>query len=175
MGDLPQVQVDMSELSDLCHLGKILGNPLDLKTIITKTIIDWKVVRGDVEYLELGNCWLLFRFANSGDRQFVWNERPWHIQGELLVLLPWRPRFDTYNEELTSVDLWIRIPKFSPELFNFESARAVLRLNHLGDFVKMEHFMAVRGNLKFARFCVNMDITKTLTSSAMIPRHGGCD
>lgn len=55
----------------------------------------------------MGNNWILLRFANPNDMMLVWSERPWHVQGELFVLQPWRPSFDPYEEEIQRVDLWI--------------------------------------------------------------------
>lgn len=97
MDDLPQVQEDIEELTKTCLLAKVLGDPLDLRTIISRTKADWRMVRGDVEYLEMGNHWLLLRFSNHNDMQIVWNERPWHVQGELLVLQPWIPNFEQFT------------------------------------------------------------------------------
>lgn len=102
----------------------------------------------------------------------MWNERPWHIQGELLVLIPWRPRFDSYEAQITRADLWIRIPSFPTELFNEQSARAFLRLNELGEFIKLEHFTMIENKLKFASICVNVDITRSWISFVAILRNG---
>lgn len=66
-------------------VGKMLGDPLDRRTFISRTKADWKMIRREVEYHELGNQWLLLRFANSADRNLVWDELPWHVQGGLLV------------------------------------------------------------------------------------------
>lgn len=51
LDELPQVQQDIEDLSKSCLLGKILGDPLDMRTIISRTKADWKMVKGDVEYL----------------------------------------------------------------------------------------------------------------------------
>uniref|UniRef100_A0A803KNE4 DUF4283 domain-containing protein n=1 Tax=Chenopodium quinoa TaxID=63459 RepID=A0A803KNE4_CHEQI len=83
LDEQPQVQQDIEELSNTCLFGVLL----DLRTIITRTKANWKLLKGDVEYLEMGNNWILLRFANPNDKQIVWNERAWHVQVEILVLL----------------------------------------------------------------------------------------
>lgn len=110
---MPQVK-DVEELSKSCLIGKMLGKPIDLRTIITRTEVEWKFCKGEI----MGNHWVMIMFANSGDLCFVWCERPWHVQGELFVLQPWRAIFDPYIEELRWVDLWVRIPRFPVELLN---------------------------------------------------------
>lgn len=91
------------------------------------------------------------------------------------MLIPWRPRFDPYREEIIRADLWIRIPNFPLELFNTQSATAFVRLNNLGEFIRLEHFTIIKNKLKFTRICVNIDITTPLPSSASIPRDGVSD
>lgn len=76
------------------------------------------------------------------------------------MLIPWTPRFDPYQANINMVHLRIRIPDFPPELFNEQSARVFLRLNELGEFIKLEHFTIIKNKLKFARICVNVDITR---------------
>ena len=63
----------------------MLGASVDLRTIMFKTKADWK---GDVEYLDMGNNWVMIKFVNPGDLYLVWAERPWHVQGELFVIYP---------------------------------------------------------------------------------------
>lgn len=119
---------------------------------MTKTKNDWKhSLTGDVEYISLPNDWIYMRFRKPADKSFVWAERPWHVQGELLVLIPWRPRFDPYKEKIVRADLWFCIPNFPLELFNIQSARAFVRLNNLGDFIRLEHFTIIKNKLKFTR------------------------
>ena len=52
----------------------------------------------------------MIKFVNPGDLYLVWADRPWHVQGELFVIYPWKPHFDPYVEEIKYVDLWVRIP-----------------------------------------------------------------
>lgn len=109
--DLPQVQGDINMLTNSCLLGKILGELLDFKVIIAKTRSDWKnLIKWEVEYIALGNDWVFFCFLNQSNKSLVWSERPQNVQRELLVLIPWRPTFIPYLEELSRADLLIRIP-----------------------------------------------------------------
>ena len=85
---LPQVKQDISELSKMCLIGKMLYVPLDIRTITAKTKADWKFIKGDVNYLDMGNHWLMFHFANPQDLSLVWSERPWHVQGDFACSVP---------------------------------------------------------------------------------------
>ena len=84
--ELSQVQKNIEELSKSCLLGKMLGEPLDVLTFVSRTKAEWKFVKGDIEFLEMGNHWIMLKFANPNDLFLVWSERPWHVQGELFLL-----------------------------------------------------------------------------------------
>lgn len=38
--DFPQVKKDVEDLSKSCLIGKMLGSPIDLRTIITRTKVE---------------------------------------------------------------------------------------------------------------------------------------
>ena len=44
------------------------------------------------------NNWVLMKFTNPSDLFLLWSERPWHVQGELFVIYPWKAHFDPYVE-----------------------------------------------------------------------------
>ena len=74
LDSLPQVQKDIVELSKSCLFGKMLSAPLDLRTIIASTKADWKIIKGEVDYMQLENGWILLRFANPRDLSLIWSE-----------------------------------------------------------------------------------------------------
>lgn len=51
----PHVQGSMDELIALYWLAKLWGEILPLALIISKTKLDWKHIKGQVEFIELGN------------------------------------------------------------------------------------------------------------------------
>lgn len=79
LDNLPQVQLDIAELSKSCLIGKMLSALVDLRTIIARSKANWRFVKGDIDYLEMGNNLILIRFSNPQDLSLVWSERPWLI------------------------------------------------------------------------------------------------
>jgi len=61
----------MEDLMAFCLLAKLWGKSLTIPLIISKTKLDWKHVKGPVEYIELGNGWVLLRFATMVDKEYV--------------------------------------------------------------------------------------------------------
>jgi len=76
----------MEDLISLCLLGKIWGEAVPLSLIISKTKLDWKHVKGLVEYIDLGNGWVLLKFSTVADQEYVWVNRPWFVKGLSFVL-----------------------------------------------------------------------------------------
>uniref|UniRef100_A0A7C9ABN9 DUF4283 domain-containing protein n=2 Tax=Opuntia streptacantha TaxID=393608 RepID=A0A7C9ABN9_OPUST len=156
-----------ASMSSLCLLGKPWGDPIPLAIIMSKTRKDWGFVRGQLDYLELGNGWILFRFSNLQDIALVWNGRPWHVSGLNLVLRRWEPFFDPYSATIHRIDQWVKITRLPLELWEEDSLKTLLQ--DVGQFIKVDDITLNRSKGKFARVCLNIDITKPLRGSLFLP------
>jgi len=134
---------------------------------MSKTRKDWGFVRGQLDYLELGNGWILFRFSNLQDIALVWNGRPWHVSGLNLVLRRWEPFFDPYSATIHRIDQWVKITRLPLELWEEDSLKTLLQ--DVGQFIKVDDITLNRSKGKFARVCLNIDITKPLRGSLFLP------
>ena len=115
----------------------------------------------------MGNGWLLFRFSNLQDITLVWNGRPWHISGLNLVLRRWEPFFNPYSATIQRIDQWVKITRLPLELWEEESLKQLLQ--DVGHFIKVDDITLNRSKGKFARVCLNIDITKPLRGSLFLP------
>jgi len=79
-----------------------------------------------MDYVDLGNEWILIRFANSQDRELVFGQRPWYVNGLNFVLIPWIPFFCPYGTQITKVDQWVRIPRLPWELWEADYLGEIL-------------------------------------------------
>lgn len=61
----------MEELFALCLLGKVWEEYVPLPAIINKTKSNWKFIKGQVSYVDLGNNWVSFKFATVEDKERV--------------------------------------------------------------------------------------------------------
>lgn len=59
------------DLPTMSLFGKIWGDSIPFHLIRVKTKRDWINVKGQVVYVDMGNGWILFKFANIQDREFV--------------------------------------------------------------------------------------------------------
>ena len=144
---------------------------MPLPAIIHHTHNDWKFIKGQVDYVDLSNEWILLRFANSQDKTLVYDQRPWYLNGLNFILLPWGPFFDPYDIVITRVDQWVRIPRLPLEFWEAEYPRDLVK--HVGEVIKIDQSTLLRLNGKFIRVCVNIDITRPLPDSINVSRVGG--
>jgi len=156
-----------ASMHSLCLLGKPWGESIPLPVVISKTRKDWSFVKGQLDYLDLGNGWILFRFANVQDLNLVWDGRPWHVSGLNLVLRRWEPYFDPFSATIERIDQWIKITRLPLELWEEDIFRTLLA--NVGHFIKMDDITLNRSKGKFARVCLNIDISKPLRGSLFIP------
>jgi len=119
------VSSQMTELVSLRLLAKLWGESVPIPLIISKTKLDWKHVKGMVEYIELGNGWVL-KFSTVSDREYVWFNRPWFVKGLNLVLSLWVPFFDPYSASIKSVDQWVRISHLPWEFWDEQTLTNLL-------------------------------------------------
>jgi len=89
------------DLTTMSLFGKIWGESIPFHLIRVRTKWDWVHVKGQVDYVDMGNGWILFKFFNVHDREYVWSNRPWFVNGLNLVLKPWAP---PYAAKVTHVD-----------------------------------------------------------------------
>jgi len=84
----PQIKAMPSteELIACCLLGKIWGEPVPIPAIIHHTRNEWKFVKGQIEFIDLGNDWLLIRFGNSHDKMLAFDLRPWFVGLSFVVI-----------------------------------------------------------------------------------------
>jgi len=134
---------------------------------MSKTRKDWGFVKGQIDYLDLGNGQILFRFSNLQDITLVWNGQPWHVSGLNLVLRQWEPFFDPFSTTIQRIDQWIKITRLPLELWEEETLKQLLQ--NVGQFIKVDDITLNHSKGKFARVCINIDITKPLRGSLFIP------
>jgi len=71
----------------IVSLGKFGGEFVPLLALIHQTCNNLKFIKGQVDYIDLGNDQILLRFANSQEKFLVYDKRPWYVNGLNLVLL----------------------------------------------------------------------------------------
>ncbi|KAI9100909.1 hypothetical protein K1719_024033 [Acacia pycnantha] len=88
------------------------------------------------------------------------NGGPWLINDAYLNVARWRPEFNPKSAIIESVVAWVRFPDLPAPLFD---KKFLLNLgNVIGKAIKLDIHTAQRARGKFARMCVELDLTKPL-------------
>ncbi|OMO81305.1 reverse transcriptase [Corchorus capsularis] len=148
-----------------CLIVKLLGRNIGFKTLENKVMGLWKPM-GDLELIELGEGYFIAKFYLEDDMKFALEEGPWVIFGHYLTVSRWRPDFRPSEAAIHTTAAWIRFPELPVEFYD---ERFLLALgNTVGKEIKVDrntHF-ASRG--KFARVCVEVDLTKPLVPKVYV-------
>lgn len=99
----------------------------------------------------------------------MWDGRPYHIFGQLLLLKPWKSNFDTATESITQVDMWIRTPNLPVEYISFDVLKTILEWNNLGELIKLDPYTEKKQRLRYARLCINVDLLKIVGNKIVVP------
>ncbi|KAL2896128.1 hypothetical protein RDABS01_037912 [Bienertia sinuspersici] len=87
---------------------------------------------------------------------YVWENRPWFVQGLNFVLLPWSPTFCPYSTPLIRIDQWLRIYLLPIQFWTYDCLSQLL--NPVGAVVRVDPNTLMRKKVRFARVCVSVSI-----------------
>lgn len=161
--DIPNIEEveipDCEKFENLFLIGKLLGESIPLKTIMSKTKADW-TPSGEVQCVDMGNEFILIKFVNEMDCNHVFFNQPWFVQGQIFNLQRWRRDFDPFKEPIASAVTWVRLPSLPVELWGEPILRKLLK--QIGKVIKIDIDSEEVSNGRFAKVCVQVDILKPL-------------
>ncbi|KAJ8422986.1 hypothetical protein Cgig2_013879 [Carnegiea gigantea] len=149
----------------------IWGDLIPIPAIIHKTKKDWYFVKGQVDYIDASNDWLMLRFTTVEDRILVFDQRPWHVNGLNFVVKKWTPFFDSYTASFDRIDQWVRVLRLPWEFWGQTSLTELLK--PVGTMVRVDQNTHLSLKGKFAHVCLNIHITHPLPGSLTIARDEG--
>ncbi|CAN1128862.1 hypothetical protein LINPERHAP2_LOCUS4897 [Linum perenne] len=110
------------------------------------------------------NCFLV-RFTSEVDYTNATFGGPWKIYDYYIAVSHWSPSFNE-EEPVKSILTWVRLPKLPIQYFN---SLAVHRIgNYIGKTVKLDLATSEGARCRYARICVEVDVTKPLLGKFMI-------
>ncbi|KAI9074073.1 hypothetical protein K1719_043965 [Acacia pycnantha] len=138
---------------------KLLGRQLSYGFMVKKLRMLWER-KGSVDVFDLENEFYLVNFQHHDDYMEALIGGPWVIADAYLNVARWSPEFNPKNAQITSVVAWVRLPDLPAPLFD---KNFLLNLgNSIGKAIRLDIHTAKRARGKFARMCVELDITKPL-------------
>ncbi|KAJ8760883.1 hypothetical protein K2173_021921 [Erythroxylum novogranatense] len=96
---------------------KVLGRRIRYRFLITSLKKQWKL-KHDVVLADMGNDYHLIKFKCMEDYRSVLEYGPWMVADHILIVMKWRPNFDTFEASIDRATMWFRIPNLQVEYYD---------------------------------------------------------
>ncbi|XP_058742315.1 uncharacterized protein LOC131614777 [Vicia villosa] len=138
---------------------KLLGRKIGYKALENQLQQMW-VRKGIIRIVDLGHDYYLVCFTHEEDKNAAMSDGPWFVYDHYLTVKEWTPDFHPENDSIVNVAVWIRISGLPVEYYDPKVLQVIGNL--VGRTVKVDKntMQSVRG--KYARICVEVDISKPL-------------
>lgn len=162
---VPEVYIPKELHTKLCApwknaiIIKLLGKSINFFTLQSRLHREWKTEK-DFDIIDVGLGYYVVRFYNSNDCQKILTGGPYKIFDHYLTIQPWEPNFQPAKAKIPKTAIWIHLESAPMEQFTGPILRYLA--STLGKPIKVDYttMLATRG--KFARVCVEMDLSQTL-------------
>lgn len=164
---MPTVKVSPVEKKRLCRpwknpiIIKVLGRSIGFNVLVRKLNSIWQP-KGRFSIIDLGNEFYLVKFFLVDDLSFVMSGGPWMIFDHYLTIRQWHQNFDPLTASIDKVAVWVRFPGLPIEFYDSKF------LMHLGNLIgkplKVDSTTESATRGKYARMCVEVDLSKPLLS-----------
>ncbi|CAN1179210.1 hypothetical protein LINPERHAP2_LOCUS34079 [Linum perenne] len=120
---------------------------------------------GHIQVTDMSNAFYLVRFSDAEDYQKAAFGGPWKIFDYYITVARWSPEF---NEEapIQKILTWVRLPKLPIHYFNLIAVERIG--NHIGRTVRLDLATSEGARARYARLCVEVDLTKPLLGKYMV-------
>ncbi|XP_019193094.1 PREDICTED: uncharacterized protein LOC109187360 [Ipomoea nil] len=165
--DYPVIRVTKEEKERLrCPwrrslIVKVLGRSVGYSYLLQRLQRMWKT-EAAFELIALNHDYFLVKFESLADYDAVKFGGPWMVLDHYLTTQQWRPNFDSRSDKLEKILAWIRFPSLPIEYFDDDFLKKIGDV--IGRPLKIDITTSIASIGKFARVCVELDITKPLLS-----------
>jgi hypothetical protein len=144
---------------------KLLGRRIGYKALETRLKQMW-VRKGVISIIDLSNDYYLVVFTNEEDKYAALMDGPWFIYDHYLTVKEWSPNFQPASDTIEEVAVWVRISGLPIEFYDAKILNFIG--NRVGKTVKVDKNTLTRERGKYARLCVQVNLTKPLLAAFTI-------
>ncbi|KAL5832770.1 hypothetical protein ACOSQ3_016444 [Xanthoceras sorbifolium] len=146
---------------------KNMGRSHTLKFMQAKLTQKWPLV-GQWQLTDMEDGFFVARFQLKTDLDMVLTGGPWVINNQYLVVQRWRPNFVPGEERTKHMAIWLRISRLPMEWLNTDLLWRIG--NILGATCKVDPITETQARGRFARICVEIDISQPLLGSLRVQK-----
>ncbi|XP_028802579.1 uncharacterized protein LOC114757662 [Neltuma alba] len=144
---------------------KLLGRMINPDYFENKLKQLW-AKQGDIDSIDVGSGFFAVKFSNASDYELALTGGLWLLFDHYIAVQPWKLDFDPDEEQVSKIAAWIRIPKLALDYYD----RGILHVlgNQVGKVLKVDTATHKRKKGRFARICVELDLSAPLRSMVLI-------
>ncbi|KAL5757024.1 hypothetical protein ACOSQ2_021770 [Xanthoceras sorbifolium] len=141
---------------------KLMGRPHTLSFMQAKLKQKWNLI-GQWQLTDLEDGYFVARFQLKADLEMALTGGPWIITNQYLVVQRWRPNFVPGEDQIQHMAVWVRLTKIPLECLDVNYLWRIGKM--LGTMCKVDPITVTQARGRFARLCVEIDITKPIIGS----------
>lgn len=138
---------------------KLLGRKIGFKALENRLHQMW-VRKGVLHIIDLGRDYCLVTFSHKDNLVKALLEGPWLIFDHYLVVKKWCPDFDPATAAIEKVSVWLRFSELPIEYYDYDVLKFIG--DRIGRTVKVDKNTLTQERGKYAKLCVEVDLTKPL-------------
>ncbi|XP_031095201.1 uncharacterized protein LOC115999492 [Ipomoea triloba] len=138
---------------------RVLGRSVGYSYLHRRLTTFWKP-EGNFELIALEQDYFIARFEFQADYDFARFGGPWMVLDHYLVVQEWIPNFDPTTNKTEKLLVWVRLPAIPVEYFEEDFLWKIGK--KIGRPIKIDDTTSLVSKGKFARVCVEVDMTKPL-------------
>ena len=146
---------------------KVLGRTVGYTYLLRRIKALWHP-KSHIDLVAMDNDYFLVKFASKDDYNFAKYEGPWMVMDHYLIVKEWSPNFDPMIDSTERVLVWVRFPCLQIEYYDQDFLMKVGE--KIGKPIRIDQTTGLVSRGKFARLCVEVDITKPLLSKFKLRR-----
>ncbi|XP_028089244.1 uncharacterized protein LOC114289679 [Camellia sinensis] len=169
--ELPCITFSQEELTRIRDpwnqslIVKLMGRNVSYSLLMNRINSLWKP-SGPIHGIDLGNHYYLIKFHLESDLHKVLNDGPWFIGVNFLALQKWEPEFHTNRAIMSTTVIWARLQGLPIEYYDRSTLKRLGNL--LGTLLKIDVHTENGNRGRFARLCIQMDLSKPLISKIKV-------
>ncbi|XP_031095188.1 uncharacterized protein LOC115999480 [Ipomoea triloba] len=129
------------------------------RTLIIK-VLGRKKPESNFDLIAIDQDYYLARFDALQDYEFAKYEGPWIIMGHYLTVQEWVSNFFPHKSRMDKLLVWVRFPAVPIEYFEDDFLMKIGK--YIGRPIKVDTTTSLVSIGRFARVCVELDLTKSL-------------
>ncbi|KAF6148586.1 hypothetical protein GIB67_042545 [Kingdonia uniflora] len=122
-------------------------------------------LKGTCQFIPLGKGFFTILLDNEEDKFQIWRG-PWHIESQLLKVIPWVPNFDVLKQKNSNAMVWIKFPGLPNEYWEEDILMSMART--IGNPVQVDGSTLRRNTGLYASVLVDIDFSLSIPTKIFV-------